>query len=173
MRRSLLGIVVGGLALTGLSLTSDASADTAMTVGDGLTVTLEYTLTLPDKSVADSNVGKEPFSYQHGAHVIVPGLEKALTGLKAGDRKRVVVPPDQGYGAYDDKQRMTVQKSKVPAEVEVGSLLQDQAGRAVRVVEITQDSIILDTNHPLAGKELTFDVRIIKVERSTAGETTR
>lgn len=173
MRRSVLGMVVGGLAFAGLSLTGHALADTAITVGDGMTVTLEYTLTLPDKSVADSNVGKEPFSYRHGAHVIVPGLEKALTGMKAGDRKRVVVLPDQGYGAYDDTQRMTVPKAKVPAEVKVGSLLQDKAGRAVRVMEITQESIILDTNHPLAGKELTFDVRIIKVERSTADEKTR
>jgi FKBP-type peptidyl-prolyl cis-trans isomerase 2 len=173
MRRPLLGLIVGGLAFAGLLLTSHVLADTVMTVGDGMKVTLEYTLTLPDKSVADSNVGKEPFSYQHGAHVIVPGLEKALTGLKAGDRKRVVVPPDEAYGAYDNSHRITVLKANVPSEVKVDSVLQDKAGRAVRVVEITSDSVILDTNHPLAGKELTFDVKIIKVERSTAGEKTR
>lgn len=68
---------------------------------------------------------------------------------------------------------MTVPKTKVTAEVKVGSLLQDKASRAVRVMEIAQESIILDTNHPLAGQELTFDVQIIKVERSTAGEKTR
>lgn len=170
MRRSALGTIAGGMVLAGLSLLGPAVAAPVMAIADGMQVTLEYTLTLPDKTVADSNVGKEPFLYTQGSHLIVPGLEKALAGLKAGDKKRVVVPPDQAYGAYDDKQRLTVPKAKVPADAKVGSMLQDKAGRVLRVVEVTQDSVILDANHPLAGKELTFDVKILKVEQAPQAE---
>src|SRR6058998_2186182 len=89
-----------------------AEAESDLQVADGLKVTLEYTLTLPDKTVADSNVGQAPFSYTQGAHQIVPGLEKALNGMKAGQSKRVEVTAEQAYGAYDKNARATVEKSK-------------------------------------------------------------
>lgn len=160
----------GGIVLAALAPEGPAFGASVPTIADGMLVTLEYTLTLPDKSVADTNVGKEPFSYTQGSHLIVPGLEKALTGMKAGDKKRVVVPADQAYGAYDSGKRLTVPKTKVPADARVGSVLQDKAGRVLRVVETTPDSVILDANHPLAGKELTFDVKILKVEQAPQEE---
>jgi FKBP-type peptidyl-prolyl cis-trans isomerase 2 len=159
-----------GFLVTGLTLAGPTLAGPPASVVEGMLVTLEYTLTLPDKSVADTNVGKEPFSFVQGSHLIVPGLEKALTGLKAGDKKRVVVPVDQAYGDYDAKKKLSVPKGKVPPDTKVGSVLQDKAGRVLRVVEVTQDSVILDANHPLAGKELTFDVKIIKVEQAPKEE---
>lgn len=163
-------MAVGGIALSALASAGPALGGAVLSIADGMLVTLEYTLTLPDKSVADTNVGKEPFSYTQGSHLIVPGLEKALTGMKPGEKKRVVVPPDQAYGAYDASKRLTVPKTKVPADAKVGSVLQDKAGRVLRVVEATSDSVILDANHPLAGKELTFDVKILTVEHAPQQE---
>jgi FKBP-type peptidyl-prolyl cis-trans isomerase 2 len=137
-------------------------------IADGSKVTLEYTLTLPDKSVADSNVGQEPFSYVQGQHQIVPGLEKALLGMKAGQKKHVTVPPDQAYGPYDDKARVTVEKSKVPPNVKVGTMLRASNGQTVTVLEVSDQNVVLDLNHPLAGKDLTFDVTVLKVEKAPA-----
>ncbi len=170
MRRIGLKLLRAGVAGAGLLLAGWVAAGPMMTIADGVLVTLEYTLTLPDKSVADTNVGKEPFSFVQGSHLIVPGLEKALAGLKAGDRKRIVVPPDQAYGTYDGAKRLTVPRAKIPADATVGSVLQDKAGRPLRVTEMSKDSVILDANHPLAGKELTFDVKILKVEEAPPEE---
>ena len=142
-----------------------AWAESDLQVADGLKVTLEYTLTLPDKTVADSNVGQAPFSYTQGAHQIVPGLEKALTGLKVGQSKHVEVPAQEGYGAYDQKARVSVEKGRVPAGVKTGDLLQSADGRTVKVLEVQEKTVLLDMNHPLAGKNLTFDVKILKVEK--------
>jgi FKBP-type peptidyl-prolyl cis-trans isomerase SlyD len=130
-------------------------------------VTLEYTLTLPDKTVADSNVGQAPFSYVHGQHQIVPGLEKALTGMKAGQKKQVTVPAEQGYGPYDDKARATVEKTRVPPNVKAGTLLRGSNGQTVTVLEVSDNSVVLDLNHPLAGKDLMFDVTVLKVEKQS------
>jgi FKBP-type peptidyl-prolyl cis-trans isomerase 2 len=148
-----------------------AKPDKEIPVADGLQVTLEYTLTLPDKTVADSNVGQAPFSYIHGSKQIVPGLEKALTGMKAGEKKHVMVPAEQGYGPYDEKARITVEKSKVPPNVKVGSLLRASTGQTVKVLEVADKSVVLDLNHPLAGKNLTFDVTVLKVEKPGKPET--
>lgn len=144
---------------------SAAHAEKTLQIADGVNVTLEYTLTLPDKTVADSTAGKEPFSYIHGEHQIIAGLEKGLTGLKAGDKKRIALPAAQAYGPYDEKKKVTVPKANVPAETKVGSLLRSQDGLEARVLAVNGDSLLLDMNHPLAGKNLVFDVNILKVEK--------
>ena len=152
-------LVVG---VTGLG--STACAEKALQVGAGMKVTMEYTLSLPDKTVVDSTAGQEPFSYTQGNQEIIPGLEKALTGLKAGDKKRVMVPAVEGYGLYDEKKKVAVPKKNVPPEAKVGTKLRAANGMEAKVVEVKGDSVVVDTNHPLAGKDLTFDVNIIKVE---------
>lgn len=154
-----LAVAVGQL-WTGVSC-----AQSDLQVADGLKVTLEYTLTLPDKTVADSNVGQVPFTYTQGAHQIVPGLEKALTGMKAGQSKRVEVPPEQAYGAYDKNARATVDKAQVPPNLKPGTMLRGSDGRSVTVLEVQEKTVVLDLNHPLAGKNLTFDVKVVNVEK--------
>ncbi len=149
-------ILVGGRAV-------DAAEQ--LKVADGMTVTLEYTLMLPDKTVVDTNVGQAPFSYQHGANQIVPGLERALAGLKAGDTKHVEVAAVDGYGAYDMKKRVTVEKKKLPDGVKNGDVLQSPDGQVVTVMKVDEKEAVLDTNHPLAGKNLTFDVKVINVDK--------
>ena len=140
------------------------SSESTEKIMEGMTVTMDFTVRLPDKTVVATTEGKEPLSYVQGKGQIVPGLEKALAGLKVGDKKRVEVPPEQAYGPYDEKKRFSVPKSRVPGDAQVGSILQDKSGQPIRLVEMSDASVILDRNHPLAGKTVIFDVRIIKVE---------
>lgn len=161
----LLGIGTALMAASSAMWSHIAQAESGLQIADGLKVTIEYTLTLPDKSIADSNVGQAPFAYIQGAHQIVPGLEKALAGMKVGQQKRVDVPAEQGYGAYDKTARLTVDKAKVPPDLKIGTRLRSSDGRTVTVLEVSEKSVVLDLNHPLAGKSLAFDVKILKVEK--------
>jgi len=151
------------MALLGVG--SFVYAESDLTVGEGLRVTLEYTLTLSDQNVVDSNVGQDPFTFTQGAHEIVPGLEKSLVGMKAGEKKRVEVPAAEGYGPYDKKARTTIELARLPQNLKVGDVLKGSDDRLVKVLEVNDKSAVLDLNHPLAGKNLTFDVTILKVEK--------
>jgi FKBP-type peptidyl-prolyl cis-trans isomerase 2 len=151
--------------LLSLQAGTPASSATDLAVADGLRVTLEYTLSLANQSVVDSNVGQAPFTFTQGAHEIVPGLEKSLVGMKAGEKKRVEVPALEGYGPYDKKSRTTVELSRLPQNLKVGDVLQGSDGQLVKVLELNEKTAVLDLNHPLAGKDLTFDVTIINVEK--------
>lgn len=155
---------MAALVVSGVWLNGQASDEKALQIADGMQVTLEYTLSLPDKSVADSTDGQAPFSYMHGGHQIIPGLEKELTGLKAGNKKRVTIPAADAYGLYDKARIITVPKKNVPPEAKAGTMLRSASGQPAKVLEMKGDTVVIDTNHPLAGKDLTFDVNILKVE---------
>ena len=146
------------------------AADTKPTITDGKFVSLEYTLTLDDKSVVESNVGKQPLTYAHGTQQIIPGLEKALAGLTVGDTKQVTVAPADGYGEKNPEAIQEVQKKLIPPDaLVVGSRLQCQApdGQMVypQVAEIKDDTVILDFNHPLAGRTLHFEVKVLDIQQ--------
>ncbi len=164
MRRWVMPVVASCLSLV-VAQSVYAGAQPPATIADGMTVTLEYTLTLPDKTVADSNVGQAPFTYLQGANQIVPGLERALVGLKAGDTKHVEVAAVDAYGPYDMKRRITVEKKKLPDGVKKGDVLQSPDGQFVTVLSVADKDAVVDTNHPLAGKNLTFDVKVINVNK--------
>ncbi|RMG70932.1 MAG: peptidylprolyl isomerase [Nitrospirae bacterium] len=138
------------------------------TVEKGKKVSIEYTLKLEDGTTIDSNVGGKPFTYVQGSHQIVEGLEEALSGMKVGDTKHVVVPPEKGYGKINEKAFIEIDKSRVPKDVKVGSMLKGTSkdGRDfyVKVAEIKDKTVVLDLNHPLAGKTLYFDVKILDIE---------
>ena len=138
-------------------------------ITDGKQVSLEYTLTLEDKSKVDSNVGKDPLVFTQGAHEIIPGLEKKLSGLKVGESKQIEVTPEEGYGQVDPQRKQEVEKTKIPEDArKVGAKLTGQGpdGRMVfaQVTEVKDETIVLDLNHPLAGKKLFFDIKVLKVE---------
>ena len=139
-----------------------------MTVSNGKQVTLEYTLKLDDQSVVDTNVGKEPLKVTQGSHQIVPGVEKALEGMAVGEKKQVTVAPTEGYGTVDPKAFQEVDKKLVPAEAQkVGTQLEGKTaeGRKVfpRVSQVKTDTVVLDFNHPLAGRTLHFDLQVLDV----------
>jgi FKBP-type peptidyl-prolyl cis-trans isomerase SlyD len=147
----------------------------AMTVADGKQVSLEYTLTLEDKSKVDSNVGKDPLVYTQGAHEIIPGLEKQLAGAKVGDTKHIEIPPAEGYGEVDPTRKQEVDKNRIPEDArKVGAKLTGQGPQGqmifAQVTEIKDNTVVLDMNHPLAGKKLIFDVKVLKVEDAPAAK---
>jgi len=148
---------------------ADDKKDNSATIADGKQVSLEYTLTLEDKSKVDSNVGKEPLVFTQGAHEIIPGLEKKLSGLKVGESKQIEVSPEEGYGPVDPERKQEVEVEKIPEDArKVGARLTGRGpdGRMVfaQVKEINGNTAVLDLNHPLAGKKLFFDVKVLKVE---------
>ncbi len=154
-----------------VTIHAESQKEEAMTIASGKKVSIEYTLTLDDKSVVDTNVGSEPLSYVQGSHNIISGLENALEGLKIGDSKQVTVKPEDGYGSVDQKAIMEVSKEQIPQDaLKVGAQLQGQNpdGQVVHalVVEIKEQTVVLDFNHPLAGKTLHFDVKIVDIQES-------
>mgnify|MGYP003394295288 CR=1 FL=1 len=161
------------LAIGGLSVQAQETSP-PLTVSEGKLVSLEYTLTLEtDKTVLESNVGGKPLTYTHGSQQIIPGLEKALAGLKVGDAKEVVVPPGDGYGDVDPQAVQEVKKDLVPSDAhKVGTRLQGKLpdGRPVfpLVAAVKDDTVVLDFNHPLAGKTLHFDVKVVHIESEQA-----
>jgi len=139
----------------------------AETVSKGKVVSLEYTLKLEDNQVVDSNVGKVPLTYMQGANEIIPGLESAVEGMTLGQAKHVVVAPSQGYGDRNLNAFQEIPKEKAPKDVRVGTRLhgKDKAGQDVRpiVIEVKNDTVLLDFNHPLAGKTLFFDLKVVNI----------
>jgi len=139
----------------------------AETVSKGKVVSLEYTLKLEDNQVVDSTEGKVPLTYMQGANEIIPGLESAVEGMTLGQAKHVVVAPSQGYGDRNLNAFQEIPKEKVPKDVRVGTRLhgKDKAGQDVRpiVIEVKDDTVLLDFNHPLAGKTLFFDLKVVNI----------
>lgn len=138
-------------------------------IDNGSTVKLEYTLTDDKGALLDTNKGKEPLTYTHGQGQIIRGLEKALSGLHAGDAKHVVVPPEEAYGPVKPEAIIEVPKERIPPKLQtVGAHLmtRNKDGRPFRAIvkEVKEKTVVLDTNHPLAGKALTFDVKVVDVE---------
>ncbi len=146
------------------------------TIQNGVVVSLEYTLKLDDGEVVDEATADDPLEYLHGADNIIPGLEKALTGLKIGDRKQVTIQPEEGYGEYDPEDMEEVERSLFPddLELEEGMMLtmsdeNDNLFDAV-VVDYDDEVVTLDFNHPLAGETLHFNVRVLALRDATEEE---
>jgi FKBP-type peptidyl-prolyl cis-trans isomerase SlyD len=149
---------------------------TPNTVQDGLVVSIHYTLTLDDGEVVDESTADDPLLYLHGADNIIPGLEKALTGMAVNDSKRVTVSPEDGYGEYDEEAVEALPRNLFPddMELEPGIVLglRDEDGNVFDavVVEELEEEVVLDFNHPLAGENLHFDVKVVSIRQPTAEE---
>ena len=139
----------------------------AETVSNGKVISLEYTLKLEDGQVVDTNVGKNPLTYTHGTNQIIRGVEAAVEGMELGQAKQAVVPPTEGYGDPDPNAFHEVPREKVPQEIKVGTQLhgKDASGREIRpiVSAIKDETVLLDFNHPLAGKTLYFDLKVMSI----------
>ena len=162
-------VAAGALVLAlGTAHAQEKAKPADLAIENGHTVKIEYTLKDDAGQVLDTNKGKEALSYTAGQRQIIPGLEKALNGLKAGQEKKVSIPPEEGYGTVNPKAQIEVPKEAVPPGVTVGARLtgRSQSGgpMVVRVKEIKEKTVVLDTNHPLAGQTLHFDVKILGVE---------
>ncbi len=138
-------------------------------VKTGDTVRIHYTGILDDGTRFDSSEGRDPLQFEVGSGQIIPGLDEALPGMVVGDKKTVNVPAEAAYGAVDPNARQEVPREQIPADIPLdpGTQLQMRTpdGRAmpVTVAEVTETVVTLDANHPLAGKDLTFDIELVSV----------
>lgn len=137
---------------------------------DGDTVQVHYTGTLEDGTQFDSSQGGDPIEFTIGSGQVVPGFEAAVTGMKPGETRTATIPADQAYGDRSEELIFSVSRSQVPegVEVQIGDTL--ELGMAngesipVQVAGIGDDSLTLDANHPLAGRELRFDLELVRIE---------
>jgi FKBP-type peptidyl-prolyl cis-trans isomerase SlyD len=149
-----------------------------MKIGKDRVVELEYRLHLGDGQVIDASEPGKPLSYLHGRGQIVPGLEGALEGLDIGEAKQVVVAPAQGYGEHDARGLQEVPRTMFPANAELAPGMrlaaQTDSGEVIPIGihEVKGQTVIVDLNHPLAGKTLHFDVTVRGVRDATAEELT-
>ena len=145
-------------------------------IADGLVVVLNYTLRADDGEVIDASTKDDPMAYLHGADNIVPGLEQALTGKSVGFTGKVVVEPEDGYGEREDLPPEAVPRSAFPAEVKLAPGMQFMAEgpndthAPIWIAGIEGDQVFVDSQHPLAGKTLNFDVEVLDVRQATANE---
>src|SRR5210317_714411 len=127
----------------------------------GDTVRIHYTGTLQDGSVFDSSEGRDPLEFQLGSGQVIPGFDDGVTGMTVGEKKTIEIPCDQAYGAINPQAMQDVPRAEIPDHIplDLGTQLQVQAGNGqtmmVVVANVTEDTVTLDANHPLAGKDLT------------------
>ena len=146
-----------------------------MQITTGSVVASDYTLTDDDKDIIDSSTGSEPLAYIQGEGQIVPGLEKAMEGKKAGDSFKVSVSPEEGYGVHDPENISVVPADQIEGgdELEEGMQLHTEGEFGEQTVLITKvdgNEVTIDGNHPLAGMTLHFDITIREVRNATKEE---
>lgn len=139
-------------------------------VKSGDTVRLHYTGTLADGTTFDSSAGRDPLEFVVGSGQIIPGLDKAIPGMAVGDKKVVEIPCAEAYGEAKPEARQAIPRSEIPADIPtaVGTQLQMQSPDGhvipVTIAEVSETEITLDANHPLAGKDLTFDIELVGID---------
>lgn len=146
-----------------------------MEVTENKVVSIHYTGKLNDGSVFDSSEGRDPLLFIFGTGMIIPGLEEGIKGLKVGDKKTVEIGFEKAYGPVMEEAKQEVPKSQLPTEVEIKVGMQlaaqgPQGAIPVTVTEVKDDVVVVDFNHPLAGKDLTFEVEIVEVREPTKEE---
>jgi FKBP-type peptidyl-prolyl cis-trans isomerase SlyD len=146
-----------------------------MKASSGKIVSLHYTLTDDRGVLLDSSREREPFIYLHGHGYIVPGLETELEGCEAGFHGAIQVSPANGYGEYNPQAVFEVPRDRFPPheEIEVGMQVQGEGEHGIlnfTVVEVNDQGVVLDANHPMAGKTLNFQVEVLHVRDATAQE---
>jgi FKBP-type peptidyl-prolyl cis-trans isomerase 2 len=138
-------------------------------VKNGDTVRIHYTGTLADGSVFDSSEGRDPLEFTVGSGQVIAGMDAGLPGMRVGDKKRLESPADEAYGPLNPEARQAIPREGIPDDIplELGTQLQMQSPEGhvlpVTVVEVTEATVTLDANHPLAGKDLTFDIELVSI----------
>ena len=127
---------------------------------EGSNVTLLYHITVPGEKFEVRDVGQ----FVQGQHQLLPILERQVTGMRSGEEKSIDLSAEEGFGQYDTKKKKTVSKSDLPKDTKEGDVLQDRAGQQATVTHLSDDSAVMDYNHPLAGKPVHVMLRIIRVD---------
>lgn len=144
-------------------------------VQDNLVVSMEYTLSVDGEIIASAD-SNDPIQFIQGMGNIIPGLERELNGMTIGESKDITLAPEDGYGEYDDEAFAEVPRDEIPDTIslEIGTAIEmeDEEGNYLEAVidEIADDYVVLDFNHPLAGQELHFAIKVIALREATEEE---
>ncbi len=142
-----------------------------MQIANQTVVTIHYTLTDDKGVVLDSSAGEEPLTFVQGSGTMIPGLEKELEGKSPGDEFKVSIPPAAGYGDRDEELVQKVPRETFPVDdVEVGMHFQARGPEGTRILTVVatdKENVTIDSNHPLAGATLNFDVKVVEVRAAT------
>ncbi|MEW6109704.1 MAG: peptidylprolyl isomerase [Nitrospirota bacterium] len=166
----ILGLIVSMPFITVSSYGAEKTKkEGAIMVTEGKTVKVIYTLKV-DGKVIDSSNGRKPLEFKAGSRQLIPGFEKAVIGMKVGEKKSFKVSPEEGYGPVDAKAMHDIPKNQLPPDIKpsAGMVLSAQSkdGRRipVRIAEVKKDVVVVDFNHPLAGKTLNFDIEVVEIK---------
>ncbi|MBI4001619.1 MAG: FKBP-type peptidyl-prolyl cis-trans isomerase [Nitrospira defluvii] len=129
-------------------------------IEDGSKVTLQLVISVPHDQLT---IPPHTSEYTHGAKQLIPGLEQALAGMHAGEKKRVELDADHAFGQYDATKKATVPRTHLPQTITAGEISTTPEGRPFTVVSLADDSAVIDFNHPLAGKHIILDVVVLTV----------
>ena len=174
-----------GVALFKMFLATGAAAaeksNDEKVIKDGMLVSLQYTLSGEDGKTIETNKGKDPLKYVQGQNMMIPGLEKELAGMKVGQEKHVKVKPEDAYGQVDSRRYQEFPKDKIPPDelkqIKVGSMIPLTAPNGQTftfpVSEIKEKTIVVNLNHPMAGKTLVFDVKVLDIQPSPPPQATQ
>lgn len=169
----LIAVLVGFIVALSFSGPSDGADEPkdekVIAVSQGNSVKVNYTLKV-DGEVVDFSSGGDPLEFKAGSHQLIPGFENAVMGMKVGEKKSFSVSPAEGYGPVNPEAIRDVPLSQLPPDIEPkpGMVLYAQGADgqrlAVKVVEVKEDVVVMDFNHPLAGKTLNFDVEVVGIQ---------
>jgi len=150
-------------------LVSILKGDVVAQVKSGDKVKIHYTGKLNNETIFDSSVDREPLEFTVGDGKIIPGFEKAVLGMAPGESKTVTISPDMAYGTHREELVVDVERQYVPdnLDLKVGGFVQirqrDGGVIQAKVTGVSESKVTLDANHPLAGKDLTFDIRLVEI----------
>lgn len=137
-------------------------------IENGKVVSVHYVGKFTDGEVFDSSEGREPLQFEVGSGQLIPGFENAIIGKIVGDKVTANITPEEGYGLVREDLIVSVPLDKMPGDVEVGQALEAQGDNGqsaqVFVKEVNEDNVVIDGNHPLAGKDLVFEIEVVEIQ---------
>ncbi|MES1218370.1 MAG: peptidylprolyl isomerase [Bacteroidota bacterium] len=138
-------------------------------VKSGDKVKVHYHGKLTNGETFDSSEGREPLEFEVGAGMVIKGFDDGVTGMVVGDKKTVNIPVDEAYGPRNDEMLVEFPKDRLPADMQIEEgmplMMSNESGQQfqVIVVEVKDDAVVLDANHPLAGEDLIFDIELVEI----------
>jgi FKBP-type peptidyl-prolyl cis-trans isomerase 2 len=170
LRVAFIGLIAASVCFTGIPGHAKEKANKEVSmVSDGNTVKVNYTLTV-EGAVVDSSEGKGPLEFLVGSSQVIPGFEKSVIGMKKGDKKSFQISPEDGYGSVDPNGIKEIPRENLPPDInpQVGMTLYGTSpnGQAIplKITDVKENAIVIDMNHPLAGKTLDFDVEVVDIK---------
>lgn len=133
------------------------------------TIRVHYKGTLTDGQLFDSSEGRDPLEFTVGSGQVIPGFDNAVMDMEVGEEKSFNIPSDEAYGGHDERLIQQVGRDQLPADLkpEVGMMLSSTLPNGeqipVKVTEVADESITIDANHPLAGEDLTFEIKLVEI----------